>query len=229
MQRFPDDESLLNFEAVLSNFLSNTPRAVRALERAYKSNKDSVFTTIRLARLYTVQSDDREKAIAMLRKLTAAQPLSKDAHYELAQVLIAYGEKSNAQEISHHLKRSFSPGDSHLDARFAYARHEYLFGSLESAKAEFEGLKKSGLSPSALEQVRKEIKDLNGQAIEYNGKVASIHDSFAFVSIAEFQDQVFMHHSAALSSERWDSIESGINVQVTIGFSYKGPAVKRLR
>ncbi len=229
LQRFPDDESLLNFEAVLSNFLSNTPRAVRALERAYTSNKDSVFTTIRLARLYTVQNDDREKAIAMLRKLTAAQPLSKDAHYELAQVLIADGEKSNAQEISHHLKRSFSPGDSHLDARFAYARHEYLFGSLESAKAEFEGLKKSGMSPSALGQVRKEIKDLNGQAIEYNGKVASIHDSFAFVSIAEFQDQVFMHHTAAQTSERWGSIEFGINVRVTIGFSYKGPAVKRLR
>jgi len=165
----------------------------------------------------------------MLRKLTAEQPLSKDAHYELAQVLIVDGEKANAQEISHHLKRSFNPGDSHLDARFAYARHEYLFGSLASAKAEFEGLKKSGMSPAALGQVRKEIKDSNGQPVEYGGKVASVHDSFAFVSIAEFPDQVFMHYTAAENGDAWDGIEIGSNVRVTVGFSYKGPKVKRMR
>lgn len=228
LQKFPDDVSLLNFEAVLSKFLLNTPRAVRALERAYSSNKDSVFTTIRLARLYSGQIDGREKAIAMLRKLTAEQPLSKDAHYELALVLIADGEKANVQEITHHLKRSFSPGDSHLEARFAYARHEYLFGNVANAKAEFEGLKKSGMSPAALAQVRKEIKDLNGHAAEFNGKVASIHDSFAFVSIAEFPDQVFMHHTAALNGDMWNCIDVGSNVRVTVGFSYKGPKVKRL-
>lgn len=229
LQKFPDDEGLLNFEAILSKFLSNTPRAVRALERAYSSNKDSVFTAIRLARLYAGKSDSREKAKAILRKLTAEQPLSKDAHYELALVLISDGEKANAKEISHHLKRSFNPGDSHLEARFAYARHEYLFGNLASAKAEFEGLRQSGLSPAALGQVRKEIKDLNGQVVEYSGKVASIHDSFAFVSIAEFPDQVFMHYTAAQNGDAWDSIETGSNVRVTVGFSYKGPKVKRLR
>lgn len=228
LQKFPDDEGLLNFEAVLSKFLSNTPRAVRALERAYASNKDSVFTTIRLARLYTAKSDDREKAIAMLRKLTAEQPLSKDAHYELAQVLMASGERVNAKEISHHLKRSFNPGDSHLDARFAYARHEYLYGNLASAKAEFEGLKKSGISPSALGHVRKEIKDPNGLAVVYHGKVASIHDSFAFLSIAEFPDQIFMHYTAAQNGDMWSEIKAGSNVRVTVGFTYKGPKIKRL-
>ncbi len=228
LQKFPDDESLLNFEAILSKFLSNTPRAVRALERAYSSNKDSVFTTIRLARLYAGKSDGREKAVAILRKLTAEQPLSKDAHYELAQVLIASDERANAREISHHLKRSFNPGDTHLEARFAYARHEYLYGSLASAKAEFEGLKRSGMSPAALGQVRKEIKDLNGQAVVYDGKVASVHDSFAFLSIAEFPDQVFMHYTAAQNGDKWESIEVGRNVRVTVGFSYRGPKVKRL-
>lgn len=164
----------------------------------------------------------------MLRKLTAEQPLSKEAHYELAQVLMAGEERANAREISHHLKRSFNPGDSHLDARFAYARHEFLYGSLASAKAEFEGLKRSGMSPAALGLVRKEIKDAKGQAVVYGGKVASVHDSFAFVSIAEFPDQVFMHYTAAQNSDMWADIEVGSNVRVTVGFTYKGPKVKRL-
>ncbi len=228
LQKFPDDEALLNFEAVLSKFLSNTPRAVRALERAYSSNRDSVFTTIRLARLYAGTSEGRNKAVAMLRKLTAEQPLSKDAHYELAQILMTEGEKKNSKEISHHLKRSFSPGDSHLDARFAYARHEYLYGNLANAKAEFDGLRKSGMSPAALGQVRREIKDPNGQPVSYDGKVVSIHDSFAFVSIAEFPEHVFMHFTAAQNGD-WNSIEAGSSVRVTVGFSYKGPKVKRLR
>jgi tetratricopeptide (TPR) repeat protein len=228
LQRFPDDENLLHFEAKLSNFLSNTPRALRALEKAYAANKDSVFTVIRLARLYAASSTKIEKAIAMLRTLTLAQPLSKDAHYELARVLMANSERENAKEISHHLKRSFSSGDSHFDARFAYARHEFLFGSLENAKVEFDTLKKSALSPNALAQVRKEIKDEQGNIVVYEGKVISFHDSFAFVSIANFSDQIFMHYSSAANADTWQRIGTNDSVRVTVGFSYKGPKIKRL-
>ncbi len=228
LQRFPEDENLLNFEAELSRFLSNTPRALRALERAYGANKDSVFTVVRLCRLYAARPDTFDKAVSMLRKLTAEQPLSKDAHFELARILMQSGEQKNAKEISHHLKRSFSPGDSHLDARFAYARHEYLFGSLETAKGEFDALRRSGMSPAALGQVRKEIRDNRGQAVVYEGKIASLHESFAFVSIAEFSDQVFMHYSSAADTKVWERIVRGDNVKVTVGFSYKGPKVKRL-
>lgn len=228
LQRFPDDENLLNFEAQLSKFLSNTPRALLALEKAYASNKDSIFTVIRLARLYANSNETVDKAITMMRKLTAEQPLSKDAHYELARILISTGERENANEISHHLKRSFSVGDSHIEARFAYARHEFLYGNITVAKAEFEGLKKSDLNPAVLGQVRREIRDKNGNPVAYDGKVRSIHDSFAFVSIAEFPEHIFMHYSAARSEEVWDGIRIGQNVRVTVGFSYKGPKVKKL-
>ena len=76
--------------------------------------------------------------------------------------------------------------------------------------------------------MRKEIKGPNGQTVVYDGKVVSVHDSFAFVSIAEFPDQVFMHYTAAQNNDTWGDIEAGSNVRVTVGFSYKGPKVKRL-
>ena len=37
-----------------------------------------------------------------------------------------------------------------------------------------------------------------------------------------------MHYTAAQSGDQWDKIEIGFNVRVTVGFSYKGPKVKRL-
>ena len=60
-----------------------------------------------------------------------------------------------------------------------------------------------------------------------DGRVASVHDSFAFLSIAEFSEQVFMHYTAAQSGDQWDKIEIVFNVRVTVGFTYKGPKVKR--
>ena len=85
------------------------------------------------------------------------------------------------------------------------------------------------MSPTALGQVRREIKDQNGQAVVYDGRVVSIHDSFSFLSIAEFSEQVFMHYTADTSGDQWDRIEVGFNVRVTVGFSYKGPKVKCLQ
>lgn len=229
LQLFPDDERLLNFEAELSKFLNNSPRALRALERAYSTNRQSVFTAIRLARQYAAMEGMCEKAVSMLRKLTAEQPLSKDAHYELARLLASIDESKNADEISQHLRRSFVAGDAHIEARFAYARHEYLYGKPEVAKREFEDLKKSGLSPETMNQVRKEIRDSSGCPVWFDATVVSVHDSFAFVNVTSLQGAIFMHFTAAGSTEVWESIVAGLRVKVCVGFSYKGPRVKKVQ
>lgn len=229
LQLFPEDERLLSFEAELSKFLNNSPRALRALEKAYSANKQSVFTAIRLARQYAATDGMQDKAILMLRKLTAEQPLSKDAHYELARLLASIDEPKNADEISQHLRRSFVAGDAHIEARFAYARHEYLYGKPETAKREFEELKKSGLSPDSMNQVRREIRDASGSPVWFDATIASVHDSFAFVSVTSLQGLIFMHFTAAGSIEAWENVKSGLRVKVSVGFSYKGPRVKRVQ
>lgn len=229
LQLFPEDERLLSFEAELSTFLNNSPRALRALERAYSANRQSVFTVIRLARQYAAIEGMRDKAVSMLRKLTAEQPLSKDAHYELARLLASIDESKNADEISQHLRRSFVAGDAHIEARFAYARHEYLYGKAETAKREFDELKKSGLSPDAMNQVRREIRDSSGAQVWFDATVLSVHDSFAFVSVASLQGAIFMHFTAAGSAEIWEGIRAGQRVRVSVGFSYKGPRVRKMQ
>ncbi len=229
LQLFPDDERLLSFEAELSKFLNNSPRALRALEKAYAANKQSIFTAIRLARHYAATEVTREKAVSMLRKLTAEQPLSKDAHYELARLLASIDEPKHAEEISQHLRRSFVAGDAHVEARFAYARHEYLYGKPEHAKKEFDELKRAGLSPNAMNQVRREIRDASGNSVWFDATVVSVHESFAFVSATSFQGFIFMHFTAASSAEAWENIRAGMRVKVSIGFSYKGPRVKRVQ
>lgn len=228
LQLFPDDEKLLSFEAELSKFLDNSPRALRALERAYTANRQSIFIAIRLARHYAASPQSQEKAVSMLRRLTAEQPLSKDAHYELARLLMNMGEAKHADEISQHLKRSFASGDAHIEARFAFARHEFLYGRQDVSCREFDALKKSGLSPEAMNQVRREIKDASGGIIWYDASVVSVHESFAFISTAMFQGNIFMHFTAAQSQEAWESVSPGSRVRVTIGFSYKGPRVKKM-
>lgn len=229
LQHFPEDEKLLSFEAELSKFLNNTPRALRALERAYAKNRDSVYTTIRLARHYLQNIGTRDQAFQMMRKLVLDQPLSKEAHFELARMLGQINEVENSSEIGQHLKRSFSAGDSHLEAQFHYARHQFLFGTAEDARREFASLSKVSLSPNVMQQVRAEIKDLAGNPIWYDGVVVSLHESFAFIRSSDFQGSLFMHFKSLGTSNDWEAVRVGTKIRFTLGFSYKGPKTKRVQ
>lgn len=228
LQQFPEDERLLSFEAELSKFLNNSPRALKALERAFAKNKESVFTAIRLARQYMENPDSRAKALAMMRKLSSEQPLSKEAHFELARMLDSLGDETNRAEIGQHLKRSFSAGDSHFEARFQYARHQFLYGRPEDARKEFLSLSKIPLNPGNLNQARAEVRDVSGNPIWFDGTIFSLHDSFAFIRCVNFHDDIFMHFKSMTPSEDWESLTVGEKVKFTLGFAYKGPKAKKV-
>ncbi len=225
LQRFQDDEILLNFEADFSKFLDNTPRAIRALESAHKKHKGSIYTTIRLARHYFKNELRRDEALQMIRKIVSDNPTSKESHYELARMLRELDESENQNEIGMHLKRSFSTGDTHYEARFAYARHEFLFGKKETAKSEFASLSRLPLPRPVLQQVRWEIKDRDGRVVWFEGSVSSIHSSFAFVRCPQFQDNIFMHFK---SFPEWEKLKINSPLKFSLGFSYRGPSVKKV-
>lgn len=226
LDHFPEDERLLSFEAELSKFLDNTPRALRALERAYAKNRQSVFTTIRLARQYAKTPESKNRALEMLRKLTSEQPLSKEAHLALANILIRLCESDNQAEIGQHLKRSFAAGDSHFEARFLYARHEFLYGSYENANREFASLRNIPIKPETIHRVRAEICDKSGNPVIYDGIVKRKHESFAFVRCVSFHDDIFMHFKVMPNADEWESLLEGARLRFTMGFTYKGPTVK---
>lgn len=227
LDSFPGDERLLTLEAEFSTYLENTPRALRALESAYRSNPDSVHTGIRLARHHFKRSETQQSALAILQKLVSSQPNSKEAHFEMAKMLQQIDEYSNEENIGYHLKRSFSPGDTHYNARWAYARHQYLHGSLTIAKAEFRQLSQLNLPPSVINQSRGEIRDRNGSLVRYEGTIKSIHESFAFITCPRFVDNIFLHFKSMEVPVAWSEILVGTVIKFSVGFNFKGIVATR--
>ena len=88
LQNFPNDDRLLGEEAALSEILRNADRALRALERAFKSNPRSELIARRLARVLRAK-DRLQDAIDVLRQGLEQNPGSQTLHYDLAQAIRA--------------------------------------------------------------------------------------------------------------------------------------------
>lgn len=222
LQLFPSDEKLLTLEADFSNFLDDTPRALEALEKSFRKNKDSIFTAIRLSRCYFKNESRKNEAIDIIKNILINHPTSKEAHYELAKMLTQLNEVSNKEKILQHLKRSFSYGDTHYDARYYYARHEYLYGDINKARNEFKALSKLGLSPSVLNKIRGEVKDSNGNKVIYQGAIVSIHESFAFVKCHKFEDNIYIHYRSMNNINEWQYLKKESIIFFQVGFNFKG-------
>lgn len=229
LQLFPGDEKLLNLESSFSSFLEDSPRALMALEKSYKRNKDSIFTAIRLSRFYFKKDETKEPAIRLIKEILLNHPTNKEAHYEMARMLISINEKDNKSQILQHLKRSFSSGDTHYDARFYYARHEYLYGDSSKASSEFKQLSKINLSPAILHRVRGEVKNNEGNAVVYSGSVVSLHTSFAFVKCNDFSDNIYIHFRSMTNEDEWKLIKKESTVFFNLGFTFKGPVGNKVQ
>jgi len=223
LQLFPSDEKLLMLESDYSKYLKDSPRALKSLEQSFRKNKDSIFTAVRLARSY-FSSGHSEDALTLLRSTLANHPIDKTLHFEIAKVLITMGEFESREEILTHLKRSFSTGDTHYEARYTYARHEYLYGDINKAKKEFYELSKIPYPPSVLNRIRGELKDPEGNKILYQGTVASVHGSFCFINCIDFPENIYVHYSALADNSQWGSIVPGTKISCVVGFSFRGIA-----
>jgi SIR2-like domain len=120
LQRFPGDEHLLVLESKFAQLIENDPRSARALERAFASSPGRAFVAVRLAR-YQLKKGDAAAAKKTMEQCLHQNPSSKEAHYEYALLLIKENEARLAKEIGHHLRRSFTKGDTNYDARFSFA------------------------------------------------------------------------------------------------------------
>lgn len=223
LQFFSSDDKLLMLESDYSKYINDSPRAMKALEKSFKKNKDSIYTAVRLARSY-FSSNKTNEAIHLLRSTLSNHPINKTLHFEIAKLLILMDEFGNRAEILTHLKRSFSTGDTHYEARYRYARHEYLYGDAVKSKKEFSELSKIPYPPYLLNKVRGEIKDPEGNKIIYHGTVSSVHGSFCFINCIDFPESIYVHHSALSNVSQWSAILPGTKVCFFIGFSFRGIA-----
>ena len=223
LQKFPGDQFLLTLEADLAKTVDDESRAVEALTRAFESSPGRSYVAVRLARRELRQGDPGH-AKEILRRSLSANPSSKEVHLSLARILMQEDEASNSEEVSYHLKRSFTSGDSNLDAQFWYARHNYLFGDREAAAATFKQLSNTWTPLEYKKKVKDVVCDKDGATKKFSGSVVKAGESYCFVRCPDLRADIFGHMSE-FPEQEWQKVGIGSQLEFEIGFSLRGPQV----
>jgi tetratricopeptide (TPR) repeat protein/cold shock CspA family protein len=221
LQRFPGDEHLLVLESRFAQLIENDPRSARALERAFASSPGRAFVAVRLAR-YLVQKGNLSTAKKTLEQCLQQNPSSKEAHFEYAKLLSKESEARLTKEIGHHLRRSFTKGDTNYDARFAFARHEFVHGNREEAVREFAELAESRLAPEVLNRIQRPVLTERGEFKEFRGVIKVMYSDYCFVTVTDLGADVFAHMSQ-FPKGGWDNAIVGAPVVFTLTFRMRGP------
>jgi len=219
LDRFPDDEYLLEAESQLAVQISADERAVRALERAFTVNPLSPFIARSLANLHE-RRKEVGKAREVLEKCLEGLPGEKSINGSIARLITKY-TPDDKQKAEYFWRRSFTEGDSNYTSQFWYARQLYLNGKRDEGKAVFRKLQDARVAPSVKQRIRGPILGGDGRPLVVKGKVEKIEASYAFLSQELDPDWVFMHQSR-VSSKVWDKLVRGTQVQFSIGFTYRG-------
>ena len=120
-------------------------------------------------------------------------------------------------ELSYHLKRSFTAGDSNYDAQLLYARNLFLQGEAES-RAAFATLGKAQVSPQVKNRL---LYPLEGK--RFTGSIWRLEATHGFLTRDGMGDTVFMHVSN-VQAGIWKLLANGDKVAFSLAFTFKGPA-----
>lgn len=222
IQRFPDDLFLTNIKAELHTALLDQPKAVALLARAHDKNPANELVALRLSRQYQSASN-RVEAMAVLRRALTLNPRSKSLSFDLAMILIESNEQDHLPEISGLLRRSFSDGDSHFEAQFWYARHEFLYGEQARSKRIYD-LFASRSNPYVNPTTKKApVKNSDGTIKIFDGSIINLRGDFAFVRSPSINGDVYLHRNDLRDAD-WTSLRAGDPIAFKLGFSFRGPA-----
>lgn len=220
-QTSPHDDHLAALQADLYKTLGNFPKALQILELYQAKQKHNSFLAVALARHYQKRGE-LPRAIQLLRATLVASPSDKLCAFALAKALIEQSEHSSSSEIGSLLRRSFSPGDSHYDARFWYARYCLLFGDVTLGEREFESLSKVHLEPGQKRQLRGSVRSEDGTPTKFEGTVTAKFPSYCFLRTPNLRFAVFAH-AGAFPGKSWYASTRGSQVTFRVKFSFMGP------
>ncbi len=220
---FPDSPDVLAVEASLRDVLDQAPKALAALENAFKLNPRQDWLAIRLAKRY-LDLDQPTKAREVMEMCLKQNPDSKPAHLQLAQILRRAG--ASAGTIIDHLRRSFTPGDSNFEGQFWYARELFLRNRLSDAHTVFESLNER--APGRFRSdAAAEVVDRNGQFVTYEGTIARKEEGYGFVRPLDFAVDLFASRGESARHE-WNQIAKGGRVSFYLAFNRRGPRAVKL-
>lgn len=220
LQHFPGESYLLDLEATLATIVDDEPRAAGALQRALASSPGNGFICSRLARHFR-RSGDLAAAKLVLTQCLEQSPTDREAHLQLARLLMDEDEYRHRDTIRHHLRRSFAPGDANYEAQFWYARHEFLYGELGRSKEMFDALRRANVPPGMKQQGRGKVRAPGGKARKFRGSIRAKLDSYCFAACAELQGEVFMH-PGSFQDGQWDILTGISEIEFELAFTLRG-------
>ncbi len=223
-QRFPDDPFILDTESRYADYLRNYPRAVTLLDQAFETNRQSPYIAIRLAKKLA-QDGNSERAISVLKQCVDRNPADKHVNYALADILEKTGSASRA-EIKHHLRRSFTDGDTNFIAQFRYARHLFIDGEIQDARRLFGDLKEVRVDPRVKREFRGYIMD-SGVKKRFSGQVTRIEPTYAFIKRDGTLDDIFVDPRGT-DEATWSGMRRGNRIAFFLTFNYLGPVAVEL-
>ena len=213
-QRFPDDSYLKAAEADLATLISDSSRAMEALEQAFAGNNKNAYVASRLARVY-LKRGELPKALDILKKALNARPTDKRLHYDYARALIDV-EAADADEVVYHLRNAYSPGDHNFDAQLLHAREMYKKGETDEC-----GALLSKMSNVAVPWEQKVIIHYPLSGV-FSGSVSRIEASYCSLVRDGIGDELFAYWRDFVSEEDWRRLLMTSRVSFRIGFTMKG-------
>jgi tetratricopeptide (TPR) repeat protein len=217
-QRFPGEQFIREAESRFAALIGMHERSLVALTKAFEANPRTPFVAIRLAKVHEAHGD-RAKAIDVLKRSLDFNPGDKDLNFRLATLLSSDGEIT--ADVIHHLRRSFTRGDSRHDAQFAFARALYLDGKREDAAREFRELGSASVPPAVRDHPRGFV-ERNGIRARFSGTVARIEANFLFVHEEATNQRIFSSRRESVAST-FDQLSWGEAVSFELAFNFRGP------
>ena len=217
---YPNESYLLELERQLAKLINDKPRAENALSKAIEMRPDNGFLAVRMAR-HLKGKENLEGAKRVLVQCLERNPSDANARIELAKLLIEEDERKYHDVICDHLRRVFSTGDTNYEARFWFARQQFLYGSLAVAQEQFQDLAKAKISPKAKQKLRGKVRDQNGKNMIFMGTVKIKHENYCFVTVQGIQGNIFMH-SNSFADSQWESVTTRSDIEFELAFTYQG-------
>jgi tetratricopeptide (TPR) repeat protein len=220
---FPDSTEILAVEASLRDVLDQAPKALAALENAFKLNPRQDWLATRLAKRYS-ELGQPDKAQEVMEKCLTQNPDSKAAHLQLAHILRKSGAPTD--KIIDHFRRSFTSGDSNFEGQFWYARELFLANRLVDAESAFENLNER--APGRFRNdAAAEVTDRDGRFVSYEGTVVRKEEGYGFVKPLDFAVDLFTSRGESARHE-WNQIIKWGKVSFYLAFNRRGPRAIKL-
>ena len=225
-QAFPDDSVILETDARFSEHLGRHAHALEALERAFAANRGSPYLASRLARMHESRGELQEAANA-LRQCLEVIPYDKHANFALARLLMT-SPGANDAEVMHHLRHSFTDGDSNYQAQFWYARLSYIRGDVSEADRIWRKLNDANIDLRIKRMPRGVVRE-GGESVQYRGTIVKLETSYAFVRRDDRPDPLVFSHIGLVTQGEWEVLAPQARVTFSLGFNYRGPVALDLR